>query len=608
MPARGHSTAPTFDGNPLNLNRFFEEVEILAADAGIDDAGRIKHSLRYASLNDYELWNRLPTATEADYAAFKKSVLDLYPGTEDDHRYTVADLDRLTRTQSSYGIRTRAELGEYYREFIRIVGFLFDKGRISERERNLAYENGFHTEFKQSIKTRMQHLFPTHFYTDPYDYQEFHNCAHFLLAGTAAEPAIVSRLPSSAAARLPTPATRPADPILPKTESADTSVADLMRLVSQQMTVLTQAITKREPHHKAQEAHDHKQNIGTCWFCGSPLHRIRDCVLCTQYIHDGLCMRNDQGQIVLPNGMYLPKSIVANTLKERFDIWHAQNPGKRAPVERTPTETVQRDSLPYVSTNFVSIIDMPTYEPEAATEYTEILQSTEPDSDDTEQQIRVLEAEIQRLRRKASTVQIDPTIPNPIPTNPDPIVPTSASAPSVTETFGNPTLTEIDTVAQDLWPFADIDIFDEPDTDMYALLSPPPLIFGIGPSGHEPAVLMNYLSTSPPPFAHPPPNAPLLIDTASLPPLSPSTTSSPASSPPLSPVGMLPGMAYEPTPVATLPPAVLQDHITYIRSNFPASPASIVRSRQYDLKSNFHFDGVPIDNSDEDFGLDPDPD
>jgi hypothetical protein len=126
MPTRGHSTAPTFDGNPLNLSRFFEEVEILAADAGLDDAGRIKHSLRYASLNDYELWFRLPEAKGADYAAFKKNVLVLYPGTEDDHRYTMADLDRLTHTQTAYGIRSRAELGKFYREFIRITGFLLD--------------------------------------------------------------------------------------------------------------------------------------------------------------------------------------------------------------------------------------------------------------------------------------------------------------------------------------------------------------------------------------------------------------------------------------------------------------------------------------------------
>jgi hypothetical protein len=84
MPARGHATAPSFDGNPLNLQRFLDEVALLAEDAGLDDAGRIKHSLRYASLSDHELWSGLPAVQAADWTAFKTSVMQLYPGTEDD--------------------------------------------------------------------------------------------------------------------------------------------------------------------------------------------------------------------------------------------------------------------------------------------------------------------------------------------------------------------------------------------------------------------------------------------------------------------------------------------------------------------------------------------
>jgi hypothetical protein len=36
MPARGHSMAPCFDGNALNLHLYFDEVESLSIDAGLN--------------------------------------------------------------------------------------------------------------------------------------------------------------------------------------------------------------------------------------------------------------------------------------------------------------------------------------------------------------------------------------------------------------------------------------------------------------------------------------------------------------------------------------------------------------------------------------------
>jgi hypothetical protein len=36
MPARGHSMVPRFDGNALNLCLYFDEVESLSIDAGLN--------------------------------------------------------------------------------------------------------------------------------------------------------------------------------------------------------------------------------------------------------------------------------------------------------------------------------------------------------------------------------------------------------------------------------------------------------------------------------------------------------------------------------------------------------------------------------------------
>jgi hypothetical protein len=40
------------------------------------------------------------------------------------------------------------------------------------------------------VKGRLQVKFPDHYYDDLYEWQDFHECAHFLLAGTAAESSV----------------------------------------------------------------------------------------------------------------------------------------------------------------------------------------------------------------------------------------------------------------------------------------------------------------------------------------------------------------------------------------------------------------------------------
>ena len=98
----------------------------------------------------------------------------------------MADLTRLTTRYESYGIQTRAELGEYYCEFIRITDYLITKEHLSERERNIAYESGFDEDLKSRIKTRLRYREPEHFHDEPYRYKTFHECAQFLLASMAA--------------------------------------------------------------------------------------------------------------------------------------------------------------------------------------------------------------------------------------------------------------------------------------------------------------------------------------------------------------------------------------------------------------------------------------
>jgi hypothetical protein len=151
MPARGHSIAPHFDGNALNLRLYFEEVELLSIDAGLNEEGKIRHALRYTSREDNELWSTLPEAEAQapDYARFRDAVVKLYPGADDERKYAESDLEWLINTQRQYRIESRAELGHYYREFRRISKFLIDKRRLSDIEHNKMYMRGFDERLRE---------------------------------------------------------------------------------------------------------------------------------------------------------------------------------------------------------------------------------------------------------------------------------------------------------------------------------------------------------------------------------------------------------------------------------------------------------------------------
>jgi hypothetical protein len=63
---------PHFDGNALNLRLYFDEIDSLSTDAGLNEEGKIRHTLHYASCEDNGLWSMLPEAVAqpADYAKF----------------------------------------------------------------------------------------------------------------------------------------------------------------------------------------------------------------------------------------------------------------------------------------------------------------------------------------------------------------------------------------------------------------------------------------------------------------------------------------------------------------------------------------------------------
>jgi hypothetical protein len=93
------------------------------------------------------------------------------------------------------------------------------------------YMRGFNKQLRERVKGRLQVKFPDHYHNDPYEWQNFHNYVHFLLAGTAAK----SSVGTVAQAHVPTvftvpPAfsTPPPAAIVVKTEDTASILQDSM--------------------------------------------------------------------------------------------------------------------------------------------------------------------------------------------------------------------------------------------------------------------------------------------------------------------------------------------------------------------------------------------
>jgi len=104
----------------------------------IDDDQEKKHyACRYVDIDTEELWeSRLELLDRAkSFSDFVQAIYRLYPGTEGQRQWLVADMERLVEERSRIDIRTLGDLGDYYRRFIAITTFLRSRNRLPNATR-----------------------------------------------------------------------------------------------------------------------------------------------------------------------------------------------------------------------------------------------------------------------------------------------------------------------------------------------------------------------------------------------------------------------------------------------------------------------------------------
>ena len=268
-----------------------------------------KHALRFADCDTAELWEILPefADTAKMYQDFVDAVYKLYPGSDSERQWVIADMDKLVGETSRVGILSLTDLGRYHREFMVITTFLIAKNRILPTEQSRASAHGFPPELWNRVAHRLQLKLPDHFPNDPYTLEEIHDqrqATQTSAAVTKAEPAI-------------------------KMEDFTTLLDVMKQAVSRMSSQGNQS--KPSPPHNLH-----------CHFCGRG-HFKNSCDILKEYIHNGKCILRDDGRITLPGGRFILGTIAGKTFKDHLDEWLRQNPD---PTPATTTNSLLLDVFP----------------------------------------------------------------------------------------------------------------------------------------------------------------------------------------------------------------------------------------------------------------------
>lgn len=324
MPARGDRSAPRFDPHqPRELRRYFDDLAFAFTRANItDDTEKKTHACRYASVDTADLWESISEYSDAQktYEDFVKAVHSLYPGSEEERKWSVADMDKLVGERSRLGVLSLGDLGEYYRQFYTITAFLISKKRLSTAEQSRAFVRGFPPDLWSRISQRLQLKLPDHFPDDPYDLNEIHEAAQFVLHGT----------PSNLLTP-PSPPIPPAGSVLTSTSNKEIKVEDIAAMIERITESFVKALAAQGSRGSPSGDRPPRPNpTSGCNYCGSFEHFIRDCLVVAEDIKSGKCKRNVDGKVTLPSGAFVPREIVGRYLKERIEEWHRRNPGQLA--------------------------------------------------------------------------------------------------------------------------------------------------------------------------------------------------------------------------------------------------------------------------------------
>lgn len=356
MPLSNEHLAPRFDPRePRTLDRYFLDLEMLFGRAGIQgDAERKQYGLLYVPLTVADQWELLATYSPPhSYTSWKSDVYRLYPGACASAWYTRQGLLGYVQYWRARGFRTLGDWAEFFRSFRTQSTWLIQHGKISSLDQDRWCMEAVSSELPR-IALRLQIKSPEVGPSESYSMEVVNEAMLFLLHETSAAPSVPTSL---------SPPTHPT----PRSMRSDLRPDDQQAL---------RQPPEAFPHWPTSSSF--LSIASSCHYCGKLGCRVRSCVAAREDLQAGRIQRNPAGQLVLPSGRYIPRSLPGSCMRERVAEWHNCRSDVAGP--------------PLLQSWMYAEASRPSFSCSPSTPYAVALQD----------RIRVLEREVQALRQEQS--------------------------------------------------------------------------------------------------------------------------------------------------------------------------------------------------------------
>ncbi|KAI0349655.1 hypothetical protein OH77DRAFT_1367483, partial [Trametes cingulata] len=313
LPLPGSAAAPSFNpAVPRSIGRFFKDLEYVFSRAKVcDDATRKRAACRYVPLEVEELWNTLPEASPqspASFVEFRDAVFALYPEYSCGRMFSLSDLEQLVDAWRSRPFTSLLEYGEFYRTFFGMSSHLRSTGHLGEAEQSRLFLRALEPELRSKIDFRRQILFPSLHLDAFIPLSKLHDMVVFVLP---------SLLPRSSSSRLPSQRVEASG----RTSSSFEELSPAGRMPSSAVTAVSQSLSSA-PRTRSPPSASVEVVAPECHYCGASSCFIRRCPVVEVDIAAGRCKRNQDGQVVLPTGRFVPRALPGRTMRERVLEWH----------------------------------------------------------------------------------------------------------------------------------------------------------------------------------------------------------------------------------------------------------------------------------------------
>ncbi|EKM49115.1 uncharacterized protein PHACADRAFT_107488, partial [Phanerochaete carnosa HHB-10118-sp] len=321
LPLPGQRGAPRkFKGKHSDVLPFLRFYGLLCDKHNVtSDRDKVESILHYCSRSVRKFMEGLRSYQRRDWNDFVSDVKRFYEADKDQERFMVRDLEKLARHSRVKSIKTMAAWVKYCRDFIRIAGWLKQKGRLSDYDHDYYFWVGIPDMFRNSVESRLLAQNPQHDLANPFKVDDVCKVAEALLHRHRFDRDRLLSEPESENSASET-----------TTDSSDSEDEDDW---SDEDYVRRKNFERETPPHLSGDAFPPR---GPCWGCGSTGHNLSRCQQLQDYINQGVVKKDERNRFVLSNGTTL--------FRNQDETWIAAI--KRATAPQTNLITIPPTPIP----------------------------------------------------------------------------------------------------------------------------------------------------------------------------------------------------------------------------------------------------------------------